>query len=122
MTKQQLTLSEIDALVATKVMGWKYSEAFAAWHPDRKDATLADSVSKLKWKPTTDISQAWEVVEKLQSEEKIITMEPLFSMRWAITVCIEENGKHANIIEDSFKIAICLAALATVGIDAEVKE
>lgn len=52
---------ELDALVADKVMGWELSATQTNWMHDHNIAAIV-----VNWHPSTNISAAWEVVEKMQ--------------------------------------------------------
>jgi len=61
--------SELDRLVAERVMGWQESSDFAIEKEtgDLLKIDLSDSIFKglWKWSPSTDIAAAWEVVRKM---------------------------------------------------------
>jgi len=55
---------ELDALVATRIMGWRRIRPGMyqwMWSANGKRVLYACS----EWKPSTDISPAWQVVEKM---------------------------------------------------------
>lgn len=62
---EKMTDQELDDATARRVMGWKWCEKLLCWHPDDPSATLAQSRSRREWRPSTDISAAWSVVEKM---------------------------------------------------------
>lgn len=110
---------ELDALVAEKVMRWTPVE-----HPD-KLAGQTGAFYPIKfgggiyrepggpWSPSTDIRDAWEVVEKMLSEGRSITLQALEEgdpERWW-DVSVDE----AVAEKISAPHAICLAALKAVG-------
>lgn len=119
-----MNLREIDRLVATKVMGWKMLEIK---HTDSGViGGFYDDGEKLigvgEWSPTSDIRVAWQVVEKLSKDG------------CDFQVWREKNGKYnVEFSKDFFYVfgfaesetaplAICLAALKAVGVEAEVNE
>jgi Phage ABA sandwich domain len=100
-----MNLREIDRLVAEKVMGWEAGKyAYGSWFP------------------TTNIADAWKVVEKLSKDG------------FEFQVWREKNGKYnVEFAKDFFYVfgfaesetaplAICLAALKAVGVEVEVNE
>ena len=120
---------ELDALVAEKVMGWEKDcpEAAGWWEgsqyavsnenglPARGEDGDAD-----RWRPSEDIGQAWEVVEKMKTDT-----EP-----WPGTICRQKNslgiwewyvelGEAGDAFASSQSAphAICLAALKAVGVE-----
>lgn len=58
----------IDSLIAEDVMGWHLGDSWggADWHT--RDHEFAESV--FRFRPSTEITAAWIVVEKLKSIEK----------------------------------------------------
>lgn len=88
---------ELDLLVAEKIFGWSPSQVY-------------DKHSYLSY--STDISAAWEVVEKVKSEYSV-----------TIDTCLEHEGKwlctfaYHQVEGDSAPHAICLAALKAKGVE-----
>src|SRR5690606_29597765 len=121
-----MNLREIDRLVAEKVMGWRLKSfpggggGFSAWLNDdgkimkyENDCTL-DAQPYDFWRPTTNIADAWQVVEKFESVD--LTKKELGYICW-----IHDNGGSEcnNIPQETAPLAICLAALKTVGVEVE---
>ncbi len=113
---------ELDALVAEKVMGWK---VLSHWDADGGIKHLVDhnqcEVRPAEFKPySTDISAAWEVVEKLQSEgfhacvHRYVQKNPHWGAQFdkedLDVICGPTQGAAPTAPH-----AICLAALKTVG-------
>lgn len=116
---------ELDALVAEKVMGWKW-ENFGKpmLAPPEQIIQITEFCDKhtgyrevnIYIPPySTDISAAWQVVEKLKKDH-------VFSLK------IAGNGTHAHVSFtdldnknydpcDNIPHAICLAALKAVSLD-----
>ena len=102
--------AELDALVAEKVMGWRRVDS----HDDPTLyiwRTLRGDVSPHYWKPSTDMTAAWQVVERIELL-KYRTLEyiPRDGGWW-----IDDNHNHAvQVCAPTAPLAICRAALATV--------
>ena len=112
---------ELDALVATKVMGWKSKDDI--WMlPD------GGGVYKREWSPSTDIKAAWEVVEKVILDSKCPEgfqlsngdigqeYEMCDAKKWGASF---DNGYGNGTFSDgeSAPHVICLSALASVGVE-----
>jgi len=122
-----MTDRELDALVAEKVMGWKLKHVndpvmaviFANW-VDENDVGI---ITPDEWKPSTDISAAWQVVEKMHAL--------LFSRRREFLRYLQEAVTSDEMVTKGQYIAwpdvfwfitpraICLAALKAMGVDVE---
>lgn len=127
---------ELDTLVAEKVMGWTAKDG--RWHDaDGKDlgSDHADNDLGLgdyyypdeHWSPSTDISSAWEVVEKLQADGWGLSLDsPGFrpgQWRCLLQRCDSPDDGRVRVsslieVEESTTgpHAICLAALKSVGV------
>lgn len=122
-----MTPREIDALVAEKVMGCKlyreldygvdgnYRFRCDCDGPHGSDTPHSDDFIRHSIKSySTDISAAWEVVEKFKSENKSVTVDGgLYVDGYRFSA---EMG-HSWTIADSAPMAICLAALKSVGVE-----
>jgi hypothetical protein len=122
---------ELDALVAEKVMGWEPwpsqigsdrwkgpdGEPRYTWIEARAFAGL------MEWRPSTSISNAWEVVEKLLTQlgQQDFHIEHLEGMGWSVATCHEDTGWKGWITADTAPHAICLAALKAVGVNPDTK-
>lgn len=111
--------SEIDRLVAEKVMGWKRTPY--GWDVLEKKYNLG-----IEWdlpKFSTNIADAWKVVEKLQKDGWYIELYNE-NEEW----CFDLTKYNEFLSVDRFyrasaegaSLAICLAALKACGIDVEV--
>ncbi len=119
---------ELDALVAEKVMGWEKfsihdegaSPEWTALMRSRGYTWMWKQKECCKWDEiqscppySTDVKAAWEVVEKINGHRLIII--PLFSSdadeweSWRVELDREETCAR------TFPLAICLAALKSVG-------
>lgn len=95
---EQMSARERDLLVAERVM------------------ELSQEEMKFKWPATcnysTDISDAWEVVEKLRHNEEHLIVESFPSGYLVHDVLSRVSVMNQNVAE-----AICLAALRAKGVD-----
>jgi len=110
-----LDLRKIDALVAEHVMGWRV-EKYMTTIPKPTGAGMRPGSAVIEEIPryTSDISTAWEVIERLHPEFTF-SLDYLSSGRWTITFYSGEA--HGLMSTDSAPLAICLAALRAKGID-----
>lgn len=109
---------ELDALIAEKIMGWRYSDkpigGATFWQDPEKDFMSGYLTPK---KYSFYITDAWEVVEKLARQgltmnlqwkgsdrEYPLTAEVTFSKGWTMGWAVADTAPHA----------ICLAALQTL--------
>ena len=116
---------EMDALVA-ELMGWtvnKELKTFTTWVA----ITSGDDWCGIRplcgttkgvwgnWSPSTDISAAWPVVEKLQSMEITIRFHPQHRGPWKVTLFgLDGNLTFITEFADTAPLAICRAALKAV--------
>jgi hypothetical protein len=140
-----MTLRELDAMVAEKVLGWEPNQAppdgfFCRTAGDVK----GDRFAPVWWKTpvdwrcgvcdgvppySSDIAAAWEVVERLSLTE-VFYMEVRNTIGGAVRVRLSfsdtlvagtenewgEIERKGEVIAATAPLAICLAALASVGI------
>lgn len=94
---------ELDEQVAIEVMGWADDPLFRGW-------------GEARWSPSTNIKNAWEVVEKIKSDcfrVQYIECNPNFSTGWFAS---DENDEYRDT-PDIYKTpteAICRYALELV--------
>ena len=125
-----MTNRELDALVAEKVMGWRLLQWIdevaedETWQND--DGWYWDGrggdYQAYEWEPTTNISDAWLVVEKLINNDKRDTVEVSIMVdgTGALVNFYRESGDACpQVSADTAPKAICLAALKAVGMEAE---
>ena len=98
---------EMDALIAENVMGyqWGYKHAFSTlptWSKNGIVVTLGDY--------STDISAAWEVVEKLRGK-RVMEISITKKSFWCT---VYATGRNINEKADTAPLAICRAALLAV--------
>lgn len=120
---------ELDKLIAEKIMGWtelefknpQYAgsvELYGAKPGERASPYTGAKAKYVVPKYSTDISAAWEVVEKLKWAEPEIS----WSDEQHCWHAMFRKGRSSGVSSgaDTAPLAICLAALKTHGI--EVKE
>lgn len=112
-----MTNREIDALVAEKVMGCSvtrvgYCGCSGSPHTDDEGYPLAHS---------TSIEAAWEVVEKLKNRKPLTVFNLTTDGRdYIASFYTYRGGPKADCAydrADTAPMAICLAALKSVGVD-----
>jgi len=107
---------ELDDIMATDVMGWELipctGNGPAVYHDykNNKD-TLVEN-----WHPSTDISDAWEVVEKLSPTHHFQLKNHSHHCNWEVIFWLF-NQEHLKATGDTASHAICLGALKTCSID-----
>ena len=117
--------SELDLLIAEKVMG------LTVMPGSEEGKTVGDYIGPLyfsnnRWKPldhySTDISAAWEVVEKMK-EDYMVRLQTNILGDWEcyFTAPMESETIHYAGISKSAPHAICLAALRVKGIEYETE-
>jgi hypothetical protein len=107
---------ELDALVAEKVMGYKLH------YPENYDQCTVDKGHIIDcFEPSTDISAAWEVVEKYFYVEvrKVNTKLELGNGGiWCWRACVSKGDGYSSIAtSETAPEAICKAALLAVCIE-----
>lgn len=110
--------SELDALVADKIMGLNVS-----WLHEDKDYTKHGGLPKY----STDIAAAWTVVEKIYNKNKgepmVMQIYGPLSDGYKVTLIWEHHDgpiEEGSIVAKTASHAICLAALKAVSY--EVKD
>lgn len=113
---------ELDELIATKVMGWRKEIVYPPTElmpPYYIWVNPMDSDNCLpKFNPSTNIADAWEVVEKMLEQGYDMRLDYLYAHETYICLFdkaipyYSEGGEYAN----TAPLAICLAALKTVGV------
>jgi hypothetical protein len=112
---------ELDALVAVRVMGWTLCNRVAmgwgdgppvfATGEDPYDDTARPS--RQDWRPSENITAAWEVVEKMAACHPSLHRYVLPDL-WR---CVMNVNRHAvSAMALTGQLAICRAALLAVGI------
>jgi hypothetical protein len=98
---------ELDSLVAEKFMG------HGSGYPLPNDFKYLAEVPCY----STDIAAAWEVVEHLRQAYKIVDV--LLTKSYA-SCKLYDDETFISVDADTASLAICLAALKTVGVELEV--
>jgi len=118
---------ELDALIAEKVMGWTPcyhdDDVVVAWRDENgyekffTDPTQSDN----EWSPSTDMNDAWVVVERLR-ESKTFSLHDIWDEEDIImfNATFQHNDTYHVVNYESYAntapLAICLASLKAVGV------
>jgi hypothetical protein len=111
---------ELDALVAEKVMGWRYAVTDERQRVARKEYHWfldETGFGHLGFKPSTDIASAWLVFMHFPETYKGLTHTQRNSLGWTLGQPLEWHcwiGATNNVVADTAPIAICRAALKAV--------
>lgn len=121
-----MNLREIDRLVAERVMGWEEFEDSSGynWWTLKEDDKTKIICSVRCFEPSTDIRDAFRVVEKLR-ERKIFSLYDAWDEDDNKIFCaVFEYNDTYHVVDytgyaDTAPLAICLAALKAVGVNIE---
>jgi hypothetical protein len=112
---------ELDALVGTKIMGYEYNHTSGVDCPTCGYDGLYDT-DKTYPGYSTDIAAAWEVVEKLDSLEDFefrMESDQGELIKWHVEFHKLSDGQCFPASEHSAALAICLAALKALEVEAQ---
>lgn len=101
---------EIDAKIAKYVMGWT----------TRKTTNPFGYYGKELPNFSTDISSAWEVIDKVNLRLELTEYKPDDGPRWMVKF-MGDGHVAAKGESDSAPMSICIAALRAVGIEVDNK-
>lgn len=100
---------ELDALVAEKVMGWNVFPHKPDFQIEYKDEQGFQYVFRLdEFEPSTDISAAWEVVEKMGPFTQLTSESYHNKVIWHGSFSVVDSAEA-----DTAPLVICRAALLT---------
>lgn len=107
---------ELDALIAEKVFGWKWNIRNGVCYTDRFTENAQDCW--FLFQPSTDIHDAWEVIEKIADTlpQGFTIRTPGFKDRW---IC-EWKFDHMAVLDDGYQeaptapLAVCRAVLKVI--------
>ncbi|ONK21212.1 hypothetical protein BLX87_23065 [Bacillus sp. VT-16-64] len=120
-----MDLIEIDRLIAEKVMGWEFYEDGESWTTENGDHLFFSACDANEWAPSSDISDAWLVVEKLKNKKTYLNICPEKERCTVDTWYEDDNGyylPYTSVEAKTAPLAICLAALKSVGVEVESNE
>lgn len=111
-----MTNKELNAAVAEKVIGWKVCKDPNCPAGCDKDVSVTEDgiieVAGKVWSPSTDISAAWEVVEKMRASRYEIVLDDLGGdSQWRCRWDRDDCGCVGTAEHPSAPMAICLSAL-----------
>ena len=118
--------AKLNALVAERVMGWKWCEKFMHWYPPGPDVTLNDTRTKRDFDPSRNIAHAHEMRDKVLRENP----------EWYALTIVQHAVKHSVRIDGTVgqcdigvgvheqePVAWCFAFLRALGVtDKEIEE
>lgn len=112
MNYESMTDRELDIAVAEKVMGW-YLASWCGeehWHSNNNHGEKI--VKENEWCPSTNISDAWQVVRKMERQENGL---PWFRLHQDESLWWKAEFEHkVEGIAPEAPRAICIAALKAV--------
>jgi hypothetical protein len=128
----------LDALVAERVMGW---EAVRPTGDEREIANIWADLAEPRhhftrygvvdgksvgyswwcieghdqynpaWRPSTDIGQAWLVIEALRLKKFAVVIEDWGADGWAVYFITADGGSTRQVVATTLPLAVCQAAL-----------
>lgn len=119
---------ERDALLAEKVMGWNRNGVGGSWSDENGRIKTLEPTSFGSFQPSTDISAAWEVVDKMLERDYWISdlsADKLFDGTSDYTVRYYHSNPDSlgdfvgEVTCATASEAICKAALKAMGVEIE---
>jgi len=104
---------QINVDIATKVMGWKLYECYGLWVDHKSAGRSNDQYYSTRMsipKFCTDLTAAWEIVEKLSSD-KGSRFHLDHGILWKAQFIDKKTGLRTHATAKTAARAICLAAL-----------
>lgn len=113
---------KIDILIAEKVMEFQpfYDDGVLISFESEFGSLLFTDDEEREWKPSTDIADAWLVVEKLEARFTSVEIHLEKGMTNVVVTEHFENGYLKNThqgYEKSAPLSICYAALKSIGLE-----
>lgn len=102
---------ELDILVANKVFGWEYDEFLEMFYTKHELGSVPRSSN---FRPSTNIADAWKVLEKLIQLGAEINVG--FYKQWDCSIDYP-IGCNWLVQAETAPLAICLAALKALGVE-----
>ena len=117
-------MNEIDELVAVRVVGWTVSNGSAYSPEGGRYADIPwNDENRPRWLPrySTDIAAAWEVARHVISGRHVrfATLEGSHTQPFAEFFDVSTGHERFSACENTIELAICLAALRSVGVSEE---
>jgi hypothetical protein len=130
---KQVNHEELNALIATEVMGWEVHERNSSNYVSKGNANALMTIETVRtrvadWNPTTDERHAFQALKEWEAKEPLkrsIVIDTLgLTNDWRIRL---DEGPTANYPShyaegESLPAAISLALAAAYGHDVELKE
>jgi len=113
-----MNLREINWFVAEKVMNWH------VWENEDGELMVTKGYGCYSHCPSfsTNIADAWPIVEKLKIAVIPQAGEPPKNMKYLAEIDRRPLGGYYEAFAETAPLAICLAALKAVGVEVEVNE
>lgn len=113
-----MNLREINWFVAEKVMNWH------VWENEEGDLMVTKGYGCYSHCPSfsTNIADAWPIVEKLKIAVIPQAGEPPKNMKYLAEIDRRPLGGYYEAFAETAPLAICLVALKAVGVEVEVNE
>lgn len=125
-----MTLREIDALVAERVMGWKPVDRLAMgwgdgpliWSTGEDPEDENSSPTFQDFRPTESWDHAAEVMERMEDERHVVVLRSPWpwQKKWYAKMKPIDLDASYHAAANTAPLAICLAALRAKGVDVEV--
>ncbi|MED3650634.1 BC1872 family protein [Heyndrickxia sporothermodurans] len=103
---------EIDKLIALNIMGWNENQIIEM--DDYSRIAINDSFVPFEFSPSTDIKDAWLIVEKLSKASDFELSKDCDDSFYICEFLFALNKVYVSRAETA-PMAICLAALRTIG-------
>lgn len=110
---------ELDGLVAEKVMGWKWNSEIGEWIHEN---SIPYGPHDGGFRPSTSISDAWQVMEKMKAHDDFIVCRSIESCRvhkainWCVVIVRKDRPSfNITVAATTAPLAICRAALHAIG-------
>lgn len=116
---------DIDRVIAERVMGWKRSvseQGFEHWTDQAGHIDpFNDGDRGNPFAPSIDIDNAWTVMERLRELGWRVFIGPAAdnSAGWSVQIKPRTDNLHHHIMAPTAPLAICRAALYTLGAEAQ---
>ena len=115
-------MGDIDKQIAEKVMGGEWESLDAMTNNNSYKTGEHEFARRINFNPSTNIADAWLVVEKMRELGYSINIEAQQKGKWRCNIILIGNEWTTRIEtadEDTAPMAICLAALSALEVKGE---
>ncbi|MGG3987424.1 BC1872 family protein [Bacillus smithii] len=118
-----MNYEKINQLVAEKVMGWEpvYDDGDIISFITEYGTLFFSDDDECEWNPSTDIQDAWQVVEKLKIAVIPQAGDPPTDMKYLAEIDRQPFGDNYEAYAGTAELAICLVALKAVGVEIDME-